>query len=73
MVNVAGVRGVEERVGISYFNRLGDGRDREDGGNFLRQLGADLDQRTVGGKPGVLEGQMVSAERQLFDGIFAGK
>ena len=43
LVSVAGVRGVEERVGIFYVDGLGNGGDGEDDGNFLRQLRADLD------------------------------
>ncbi len=36
LVSVAGVRGIEERVGILYFDGLGDGGDGEDDGKFLR-------------------------------------
>jgi hypothetical protein len=71
LVSVAGVRGIEERVGIFYVDGLGDGGDGEDDGNFLRQLGADLDQRIVGRESGVLQGQMVGAQRQLLGRVFA--
>ena len=56
LVSVAGVRCVEERVGIFYVDDLSYGGDGEDHGNFLRQLGANLDQRIVRGESGVLEG-----------------
>src|ERR1017187_4772217 len=44
LVRVAGVRGIEERVGILYVDGLRESSNREDDRNFLRQLGADLDQ-----------------------------
>ena len=72
LVSVAGVRGVEQRVGIFYVDGLGDGGDGEHDGNFLGQLGANLDQRIVGSESGVLEGQVVGAQRQLLGGVFAG-
>src|SRR4029077_12326161 len=71
LVSVAGVRGVKERVGIFYVDGLGNGGDGENGGNFLRQLGADLDQRIVGGESGVIEGQAGGGERQFFGDVFA--
>ena len=36
LICIAGVRGVEERVGIFYFDGLGDGGDGENHGNLLR-------------------------------------
>jgi len=61
LVGVARVRGVEERVGVCHINCLGHGGDGKDDGNLLWQLGANLDQRIVGGESGVIEGEMVSA------------
>jgi len=71
LVSVAGIRGIEKRVGIFYVDGLGDGGNGEDDGNFLGQLGANLEQRIVGGESGVLQGQMVGAQRQLLGGVFA--
>src|SRR5260370_14707977 len=71
LMNGAGVRGVEERVGGLHVDSLGDSGHSEHDGNFLLQLRANLDQRIVGGKSRVLDGEMVSAERQFFGDVFA--
>jgi len=72
LVRVAGVRSIKARVGIFYVDGLGNDGNGEDDGKSLRQLGADLDQRIAGGESGVLEGQMVGAQRQLPGSVFAG-
>src|SRR5260370_28375263 len=71
LINGAGVRGVEQRVGGLHVDSLGDSGHSEHDGNFLLQLRANLDQRIVGGKSRVLDGEMVSAERQFFGDVFA--
>jgi hypothetical protein len=73
LIGVAGVCGIEKRVGISYVNGLRDGSDGEYDRYLPRQLGADLDQRVVRSESGVFEGQMVSAEWQLLGSVFAGR
>jgi len=72
LVNVAGVRGIEKGVGVFDFDGLSDGGDGEGHGNFLRELRADLDERIVRSESAVLNGQMVSAQRQLLGSVFAG-